>query len=102
MVVVDNGRGIEPDDLRSPCQSSTTKLQTRRSSHQYIGLRGEALASIGGVAQVTLQSRRPVSMSAEIHCDAASFRPFGLGTARPERASKSSTCSSIHRCAKNS
>jgi DNA mismatch repair protein MutL len=58
--VVDNGGGIEPDDLPLAFAShATSKLGDAHDLFRIrtLGFRGEALASIGGVAQVLLQSR---------------------------------------------
>ena len=58
--VVDNGCGIVPDDLPLAFAShATSKLADADDLFRIatLGFRGEALACIGGVGQVTLQSR---------------------------------------------
>jgi DNA mismatch repair protein MutL len=71
--VVDDGCGMPADDLRLAFAShATSKLASADDLFRIgtLGFRGEALASIGGVAQVTLQSRTPDSdFGAEIGCD---------------------------------
>jgi DNA mismatch repair protein MutL len=70
--VVDDGCGIEPDDLPLTFAShATSKLANADDLVRIatLGFRGEALASIGGVAQVTLQSRpHDQTTGAEITC----------------------------------
>jgi DNA mismatch repair protein MutL len=70
--VVDDGHGIEESDLSLAFAShATSKLTTAEELFEIatMGFRGEALASIGGVAQVTLQSRPPEQASgAEMGC----------------------------------
>jgi DNA mismatch repair protein MutL len=70
--VADDGGGILVDDLPLAFAShATSKLTSADDLFQVttLGFRGEALASIGGVAQVTIQSR-PASQAcgAEIGC----------------------------------
>src|SRR5581483_8194823 len=72
--IVDDGCGIVADDLPLAFAShATSKLASADDLFQIrsLGFRGEALASIGGVAQVTLQSR-PADQpcGAEMTCQA--------------------------------
>ncbi len=80
--VVDDGGGIHADDLPLAFAShATSKLHDADDLFRVrtLGFRGEALASIGGVAQVTLQSRPPDETSgAEIVCNGGD-----LGAVRP-------------------
>ncbi|MSQ95199.1 MAG: DNA mismatch repair endonuclease MutL [Gemmataceae bacterium] len=58
--IVDNGHGIHPDDLELALSNhATSKLATADDlfAVRTMGFRGEALASIAGVGQVTIQSR---------------------------------------------
>ena len=77
--IVDDGCGIAQDDLHLAFAShATSKLRTADDLFNVstMGFRGEALASIGGVAQVTLQSRPPDQESgAELQCDGGEFSP---------------------------
>src|SRR5215831_12006129 len=70
--VVDDGCGIVADDLPLALAShATSKLADAEDLFRIatLGFRGEALASIGGVAQVTLQSRPADSaVGAEVGC----------------------------------
>jgi DNA mismatch repair protein MutL len=71
--VVDDGCGIEPDDLPLAfAQHATSKLASADDLFRIgtMGFRGEALASIAGVGQVTLQSRTHAAASGcEVRCD---------------------------------
>src|SRR5215510_14770368 len=70
--VVDNGGGIHADDLALAFSNhATSKLSSADDLFRVhtLGFRGEALASIGGISQVTLQSRPAGEMvGAEITC----------------------------------
>lgn len=82
--VVDNGHGIHRDDLvLAFAAHATSKLRSSADLFRITtkGFRGEALASIGGVARVTLQSRRPNDdAGGELQCDGGilgEVRPWG-------------------------
>jgi DNA mismatch repair protein MutL len=62
IAVVDDGRGMTPDDLRLAVERHCTSKLTADSDLSDIrtlGFRGEALPSIGSVARLTLTSRPP-------------------------------------------
>jgi DNA mismatch repair protein MutL len=77
--VVDNGCAIAAAELPLAFAShATSKLQSADDLFQIgtLGFRGEALASIGGVAQVTLQSRvAGAAHGAEIVCHGGAISP---------------------------
>ncbi|HEY2785439.1 MAG TPA: DNA mismatch repair endonuclease MutL [Fimbriiglobus sp.] len=77
--VVDDGCGIDPDDLPLAFAShATSKLSNAEDLFRIgtMGFRGEALASVGGVAKVTLQSRtRDRDTGAELSCDGGEHSP---------------------------
>src|SRR5438270_8877928 len=70
--LVDDGCGIHAEDLPLAFAShATSKLRNADDLFKVgtLGFRGEALASVGGVGQVTLQSRPPDQPAgAEISC----------------------------------
>jgi DNA mismatch repair protein MutL len=81
--VVDDGGGIEPDDLALAFSAhATSKLRSADdlAAIATLGFRGEGLASIGSVAQVALQSRaRGRDLGAEVRChggDLSEARPW--------------------------
>jgi DNA mismatch repair protein MutL len=81
--VVDDGCGIAADDLPLAFAThATSKLSTADDLFRVatLGFRGEALSSIGGVAQVTLQSRPADAVDgAEINCrggDLSEVKPW--------------------------
>lgn len=75
--VVDDGCGIEPDDMPLAfAQHATSKLKSADDlfAIHTMGFRGEALASVAGVGQVTLQSRTHTAASGcELRCDGGAF-----------------------------
>src|SRR5436305_4784291 len=70
--VVDDGCGIQAEDLLLAFAShATSKLSDVEGLFgiDTLGFRGEALASVGSIAQVTLQSRPPDQpFGAEVTC----------------------------------
>jgi len=96
--VVDDGHGIAPDDLALAfANHATSKLADADDLFRVrtLGFRGEALASIGGVAQVALQSRlNPpdadspaavggLTVGAEIACHGGQLEPVRLWNGAP-------------------
>jgi DNA mismatch repair protein MutL len=85
--LVDDGRGICPADLPLAfANHATSKLACADDLFRVrtMGFRGEALSSIGGVAQVTLQSRaRGEALGAEIHCHGGDLEPVRLWNGAP-------------------
>ncbi len=82
--VADDGCGIAPDDLpRAFASHATSKLRTPEDlfSVRTLGFRGEALASIGAVAEARIVSRlRGAGEGAEIECrggEIDAVRPAG-------------------------
>jgi len=77
--VADDGCGVHADDLPLAFAAhATSKLHDADDLFrvQTLGFRGEALASIGGVAQVSLQSRPPEeSRGAEVVCHGGDLGP---------------------------
>jgi DNA mismatch repair protein MutL len=77
--VVDDGGGIHPDDLALAFAShATSKLRDADDLFRVVtmGFRGEALASIGSVAQASLQSRpRELASGAQITCHGGELGP---------------------------
>jgi DNA mismatch repair protein MutL len=85
--VVDDGGGIEPDDLPLAFAShATSKLAGAEGLFRVgtLGFRGEALASVGSVAQVNLQSRPPGRPhGAEVTCHGGQLSPVRAWNGAP-------------------
>lgn len=85
--VVDNGCGIQADDLTLAFSShATSKLTSADDLFRVttLGFRGEALASIGGVAQVTLQSRpESAEHGSEVFCNGGELSPIKAWNGTP-------------------
>jgi len=85
--VVDNGHGIRPDDLPLAfANHATSKLTNADDLFRVhtLGFRGEALASIGGVAQVALQSRPPEEeLGAEVRCQGGDLSEVRIWNGSP-------------------
>src|SRR5437588_4326639 len=77
--VVDDGCGIAAGDLPLAFASHATSKLANADDLFHIGtlgFRGEALASVGGVAQMTLQSRqRGCDSGAQIACNGSELSP---------------------------
>jgi DNA mismatch repair protein MutL len=85
--VVDNGGGIHADDLALAFSNHATSKLTSADdlfAVQTLGFRGEALASIGGVARVTMQSRpADAAVGAEVVCDGGTLTPAKVWNGTP-------------------
>ncbi|MBL8823987.1 MAG: DNA mismatch repair endonuclease MutL [Planctomycetia bacterium] len=85
--VVDDGIGMVPEDLPLALSShATSKVSTASDLEQIctLGFRGEALASIGSVAQVIVQSRtRELEQGAQLKVDGGNFSPIDAWNGRP-------------------
>ena len=87
--VSDDGRGIHPDDLMLAMDRHATSKLTKREDLAAIhtmGFRGEALASIGVVSELTLQSRQEGMEAAELH-----MRHGRKGTVEPSGRGRGTT-----------
>ena len=85
--VVDNGSGIHADDLALAFSNhATSKLASADDLFAVgtLGFRGEALASIGGVAQITMQSRpAEAAVGAEVACQGGALTPAKVWNGAP-------------------
>lgn len=83
--VVDDGSGIEHDDVKRAFQRhATSKIHNRRDLFQVnsLGFRGEALPSIASVANVTLETSTG-DIGTKIQIDGGKIIHFGAAEARP-------------------
>src|SRR4051812_39904579 len=85
--VADNGGGIAADDLTLAFAShATSKIAAIEDLFRIgtLGFRGEALASIGSIAQVTLQSHQAGQpVGAEITCHGGELSPVRVWNGAP-------------------
>jgi len=85
--VVDDGCGIEAVDLPLALQSHATSKVSNADdldSIRTLGFRGEALASVGSVAHVVLQSRaRDAGVGAQLRCEGGKLRDVEVWNGRP-------------------
>src|SRR3954470_19918304 len=85
--IVDDGCGIVADGLSLAFAShATSKLHSADDLFRIgtLGFRGEGLASVGGVAQVTLQSRPPdLPCGAEVRCHGGQLSPVRVWNGAP-------------------
>src|SRR6201993_4045732 len=85
--VGDKGSGIAEEDLPLAFAShATSKLASTEDLFRIgtLGFRGEALASIGSIAQVKLQSRQAEqAMGAEITCEGGQLSPVAPWNGAP-------------------
>ena len=104
--VVDDGCGIAAEDLPLAfAPHATSKLASADELFQVatLGFRGEALASIGGVAQVALQSRpADQEWGAEVTCHGGALSAVRPWNGPRGRASRPGTCSTTCRCGASS
>src|SRR5690625_3222222 len=98
--IIDNGEGIEADDAKLLFERhATSKINDDYDLFQIrsLGFRGEALASIGAVSKVTLETLNEDSEPVKLQYDGGTETSYEPGKARAGTESSFSVSSEIGR-----